>query len=137
MRTGNITTHFTWAEAADHEHHDDMTHEVVANVARVATMLEKVREIIDGSPLAISSWYRSPKHSIERAKKDGPGAHSTGLAVDVHCYNVADAWNLVNAAIKAGFTGIGIGQRKGAPRIIHMDTVPARQVAPRPAMWSY
>ena len=36
-----------------------------------------------GSPLTVTSGYRSPLHSIEAAKTTGPGSHATGRAVDI------------------------------------------------------
>jgi len=93
-----------------------------------------------GSPMTISSGYRSPKHSIEAAKiaKGGPGgAHTTGKAVDIAC-DRAFAYQVLSSALRAGFTGIGI-QQKGVSRFIHLDYIrpgDGFHVA-RPSIWSY
>jgi len=93
-----------------------------------------------GSPLVITSGYRSPKHSIEAAKiaKGGPrGAHTTGKAVDIAC-DRAFAYQVLSSALRAGFTGIGI-QQKGVSRFIHLDYIRPGDGfhVPRPSIWSY
>lgn len=81
-------------------------------------------------PMIITSGYRSPKHSIEVAKPK-PGAHSTGQACDIRVGPGEDVHDLVSLALRFGFTGIGISQRPGQPRFIHLDTIN------RKAIWSY
>ena len=93
-----------------------------------------------GSPMTISSGYRSPSHSIEAAKiaKGGPGgAHTTGKAVDIAC-DRAFAYQVLSSALRAGFTGIGI-QQKGVSLFIHLDYIrPGYGFhVPRPSIWSY
>jgi hypothetical protein len=44
--------------------------------------LDHLREAC-GFPFTITSGYRSPEHSIERSKANGPGMHSSGLACDI------------------------------------------------------
>ena len=68
--------------------------------------LEQCRYIFD-KPMVINSGYRSPKHSIEAAK-DKPGEHSQGMAADVACDSSRDRYDLVRAAIHAGFHRLGI-----------------------------
>lgn len=58
-------------------------------------------------PFVVTSGYRSPNHSIEKAKKK-PGMHSTGRAVDIAVNNGAQRYKLVKEAMSMGFTGIGI-----------------------------
>lgn len=82
-----------------------------------------------GKPMAITSGFRSAKHSAER-KKAKPGAHAQGKAVDVAVMG-EDALELVRLALSFGFTGIGVSQKAGGARYIHLDT------APRKAIWSY
>ena len=129
-----ISPHFQWSEAADEEGHDNMTSEVMENIRRMSNYLEKLRSMMD-RPLVITSWYRSPDHSIESKKEHGPGAHSTGLAVDIRHNGVTDAFNICKIAMHLGFTGIGVGKTKS---IVHLDLVKSRPgIAPRPAMWPY
>jgi uncharacterized protein YcbK (DUF882 family) len=58
--------------------------EIVANLMRVAAMLEKVRQACGGKPLHVTSGYRCPKHN---ANVGGAKAslHLTGKAADVTC----------------------------------------------------
>ncbi len=82
-----------------------------------------------GKPIVITSGYRSSRHSIE-ARKVQLGAHAQGIACDV-AVSGADAQMLVKLALDLGFTGIGVSQKSGASRFIHLD------IAPRRAIWSY
>lgn len=84
-----------------------------------------------GKPMAITSGYRSPQHSIE-ASKAQPGTHARGIAVDI-AVSGQDCYELMNLAVKHGFTGIGVAQ-KGAGRFLHIDTFKG---GPRPNVWSY
>ena len=82
-----------------------------------------------GKPMVITSGYRSPRHSIER-RKAAPGPHTTGKACDVALGGAA-AYELISIALRLGFTGIGVSQKAGGPRFIHLDTMT------RTAFWSY
>lgn len=73
-----------------------------------------------GFPFVITSGYRDPSHPIE-AKKAKPGTHSQGIAVDIAVFS-NHAYRILAAAPKFGFTGIGVSQRAGHPRFIHLDT---------------
>jgi hypothetical protein len=97
--------------------------------------LQQVRHEL-GSPMTISSGYRSLRHSIEAAK-DTPGAHATGKAVDVAC-DGAYAYQVLSAAMRAGFTGVGVKQT-GVSRFIHLDYIRPGDGfhVLRPVIWSY
>lgn len=86
------------------------------------------------APMNVSSGYRDPTHPVE-AKKDAPGAHTTGCAVDILVAG-GDALRLLQIALKHGFTGIGV-QQKGASRFIHLDDFEGIPSMPRPWIWSY
>ena len=92
--------------------------------------LDAIREEC-GFPFLISSGYRCPEHPIE-AKKEKPGAHSTGHAADI-AVTGEQAIRVLEIAIKHGIKRIGVNQ-KGGGRFIHLDTDPDR---PSPAIWSY
>ena len=79
-----------------------------------------------GFSFAITSGYRSPKHSIEAAKAK-PGTHAQGIAADIATTDAQQRFVIVSNAIKLGFQGIGI-----ARSFIHVDS---RKTAPR--VWSY
>lgn len=82
-----------------------------------------------GRGMTITSGFRSSKHSRE-AKKDTPGYHTKGLAADIACdFFAANA--IAKLAITAGFT-VGVSQRAGLPRFIHLDLRPGA-----PGLYSY
>ena len=83
-----------------------------------------------GKPMGINSGYRSPRHSIESAKAT-PGMHASGVACDISVGPGMDVHRLVEIAIRHGMTGIGISQRAGRPRFVHLD------MGERIACWSY
>lgn len=93
-------------------------------------------------PMVITSGYRCKDHEIEKAKKRGPGAHTTGKAIDV-AVDRGDAYRFLGLVFQWhspyegepswDFTGIGINQ-KGKQRFIHIDTVTE---GVRPTVWSY
>ena len=93
--------------------------------------LQKLREVY-GKPMRVTSGYRCPQHPIE-AKKASPGAHASGLAVDIGVEG-AEAYQVMKLAFELGFTGIGVNQ-KGTGRFIHLDVAGAP--FPRPTVWSY
>lgn len=82
-----------------------------------------------GRPMKITSGYRSPKHSIE-LRKNQPGPHTTGMACDVALGPGAEVWEFIYLAMQLGFTGIGVSQKSGRPRFIHLDLLAKR-------LWSY
>ena len=87
-------------------------------------------------PMVVTSGYRSRNHSAE-FKKDRPGTHAMGCAVDVECFGT-DALKLIELAIKHGFTGIGVKQHSDPnKRFIHLDDAPNATHRPRPWLWSY
>jgi len=53
---------------------------LLPNILRMATFMERVREIIN-EPLRITSWYRTPMHNIEIGGSP-TSRHLLGLAVD-------------------------------------------------------
>lgn len=87
--------------------------------------LDELRAIC-GFPFVITSGYRSPNHSIEKAKTK-PGMHSQGVACDISITNGVDRFKIVNNALRLGFTGVGV-----AKTFIHLDTRSST-----PVMWTY
>lgn len=82
-----------------------------------------------GKPIVITSGYRSKNHSVER-KKLAPGYHTKGMAVDIAC-SAIEAFRIVELAYKHGFRGIGISQRSGLGRFVHLD------IRETPIIYSY
>ena len=91
--------------------------------------IEKLDALRDacGFPFVITSGYRSPRHSIEAKKPNGPGRHARGDAADIAVVSGSQRHVIVANAIKLGFSGIGV-----AKGFIHVDT---RDTVP--VMWTY
>jgi hypothetical protein len=71
------------------------------------------------------------------ARKDKPGAHALGRAVDI-LVNGEEAYLLLCAALGHGFTGIGINQTGSREtRFIHLDDMRSEDGFSRPHLWSY
>ncbi|WP_375750947.1 D-Ala-D-Ala carboxypeptidase family metallohydrolase [Vibrio sp. HN007] len=85
-------------------------------------------------PFVVTSGYRCPKHP-EAMKKDEPGAHGHGQAVDI-AVSGSRALSMICAAPVYFFTGVGVKQ-KGKSRFIHLDDMEAAPSRPRPWIWSY
>lgn len=96
----------------------------------VRSYLNAIREDL-GFPMPVTSGYRCELHPIE-ARKETPGAHTTGKAVDIGVSR-EQAHKLIQTAIKHGCPRIGVNQ-KGAGRFIHLDWDTDR---PHPTVWSY
>jgi zinc D-Ala-D-Ala carboxypeptidase len=91
--------------------------------------LQQVRDVY-ARPMVITSGYRHRTHPIE-AVKSTPGAHATGLAADIRVGPGSDVNDLVFVAMSLGARGVGISQRAGRGRFVHLDLID------RTAMWSY
>ncbi len=78
-------------------------------------------------PFRITSGYRSPRHSIEAKKPNGPGQHSRGIAADIAVSNGAERYIIAGNAFKLGFSGIGIHKT-----FVHVDTRTTT-----PVLWPY
>ena len=87
--------------------------------------LDELRHACD-FPFTITSGYRDPGHSIEKAKST-PGTHARGIAADIYIGSGVEGYKIVKEAMRLGFTGIGV-----AKTFIHVDTR-----STRPVIWSY
>lgn len=98
-------------------------------------LMDKLQELRTkyGKPIDITSGYRCPQHPIE-AKKPTPGAHALGLAADIGVEG-AEAYRVLQLALELGFNGIGVQQKRGPGRFIHVDV--RNGELPTPAVWSY
>jgi len=89
-----------------------------------------------GFAFKVNSAYRCKDHPIE-APKEAPGAHTTGKAIDIQVSG-SNAHRLLDAALRAGFSGIGVSQRGShATRFLHLDKASNSEGRPRPGVWSY
>jgi len=80
-----------------------------------------------GFPFYITSGYRSPNHSIEKAKKT-PGQHAKGIAADIAVKDGVQRMQIVKQACALGFTGIGV-----AKGFVHVDIRDTNT----PVLWGY
>lgn len=87
-----------------------------------------------GFSFHVTSAYRCPDHPIE-ARKASPGAHASGRAIDIGVSH-EKAYRLVQGALEAGFTGIGVNQKNNS-RFVHLDDLEDSEGRPRPHIWSY
>lgn len=94
--------------------------------AEFVTKLDVLRDAC-GFPFRITSGYRSPRHSIEAKKPNGPGQHAYGIAADIAVNGGNQRFVIVENALKLGFTGIGV-----AKTFIHVDTREST-----PVLWLY
>ena len=84
-----------------------------------------------GFSFPVNSAYRCENHPIEAAKSK-PGAHSTGLAIDIGVSR-GQAFKVIELALSAGIKRIGVNQ-KGEGRFIHLDICDSKL---SPTIWSY
>lgn len=121
-RTGPITEHFDWEEAACRDG-TPVPPELEENVVKAAEMMEKVRMALGGRPIAPNSWYRTP--SYNRSVGGAPGSqHLQGNAVDFAVDHmtprqVQDAMVILQ---NLGIVG-GLGRYRG---FTHVDRGPKR-----------
>ena len=87
--------------------------------------LDELRGVC-GFPFAITSGYRSAKHSAERDTPNGPGTHARGVAADIRVENGADRMALVKNALSMGFSVIGV-----AKTFVHVDIR-----STKPVLWT-
>lgn len=90
--------------------------------SEVLDLLQAIRDELK-TPVIVTSGYRCEDHPTE-AKKQVPGAHTHGLAVDISCGSLL-ARRIVKVALSLDVPRIGISQRMGAPRFVHLDLVTA------------
>lgn len=81
-----------------------------------------------GIPLVINCAYRSPEW--EKSKdRSGSGDHPQGKAVDIRCNSSDTRFKILRAALKLGFTRIGV-----AKTYIHVGT---GKNLPEKVIWMY
>ncbi len=81
----NITPHFTYDELThtDHRKFDNTPNEVeLANLKRLADLLEQVKVVLGGKPIMINSAFRSKQVNDAVGSKD-TSQHRLGCAADI------------------------------------------------------
>lgn len=101
--------------------------------ADILDVLQHIRTAL-GKPLTVSSVYRCPEHPEEKVKPK-PGEHSLGLAADLPCHSDV-AMRIVQAAVFVGVNRVGVSQRSGRERFIHIGLATEEQGFPV-ALYSY
>ena len=98
--------------------------------------MEALQDLRDKfGPMNPTSGYRCAEHPLEKRKRNGPGTHASGMAVDI-AVDRADAVRFLRLALaddKERFTGFGIKQKGRGARFIHLDGTSKN----RPTIWSY
>ena len=105
----NVTTHFTSSELIC-----KCGCGKISMNPEFISKLEELREWL-GRPVYITSGFRCVDHN--RAVGGSPRSyHIKGRAVDIVCESSADRYQLLAAAIRLGFGGIGIDKS-----FVHVD----------------
>lgn len=65
--------------------------------------------LITGVPMILTSAYRSFDWEISKGRT-GTGDHPQGKGADIQCTTTGQRHRFLNAAIRAGFSRIGIGK---------------------------
>lgn len=76
--------------------------------------LDQARDIA-GIPFRVNCAYRSVEWDKSKGRP-GDSAHTRGKAFDIACTKTNDRFAIINSALQAGFTRIGI-----YPTFIHLD----------------
>lgn len=92
-------------------------------------MLNKARAI-DGKPWKINSAYRCSKHNASVGGKK-TSAHLHGCAADISAPTSARKFEIVSAAMQAGFNRIGVGKN-----FVHLDSDTSAG-HPANVLWTY
>ena len=95
----------------------------------MVSLLQQLRNEV-GSSIRLSSAYRCPSWNKEVGGHPS-SSHMEGLAVDILCSG-EKALKVVESAIKLGFTGVGISQKKGQ-KFVHLDV----KHTETKRLWSY
>jgi zinc D-Ala-D-Ala carboxypeptidase len=73
---------------------------ILGRLSAVAQQMEKVRDLLGGKPIRVSSGYRSP--AVNRAVNGArTSAHCLGYAVDFTCAEVGDPFAVCSAIARA------------------------------------
>lgn len=87
-----------------------------------------------GKAIRVGSGYRHPTHPVEAAKGHGNGEHTQGRCIDTPV-SPENAFELMKLAINMGATRIGVSQKSGAARFLHIGL--GGPGLPTPRIWSY
>ncbi len=97
-------------------------------------MIVAIRKEAD-FPFVITSAYRCPEYNAKVSDTGPNGPHTTGMAMDIKC-DGEQAWHILNLAYHFSMPGVGVRQKEGEARYVHLDDCDAEKF-PRPRAWSY
>jgi zinc D-Ala-D-Ala carboxypeptidase len=101
---------------------------VLANLKRLAAVLEQVRELLGGTPIVVSSGYRSP--NLNKAVGGAQNsAHLSGLAVDFTAPHFGSVMTTAKAIAKSDIAFDQLIFEYG--RWVHLGLAPASVAAKR------
>ena len=92
------------------------------------TLLDEMRHKA-GRGFTINSGWRCRNHPEEK-KKDKPGAHNQGTAVDIKVSGGSERFEIIQLGLAVGMVGIGV-----ANSFVHVDS--GHKTSPRPMAWKY
>lgn len=87
-----------------------------------------------GRPMKVTSGYRHPTHPEEAKKGHSNGEHTKGCSADIGLSN-PEVYIVASLAMQRGFTRIGVSQKSGSARFLHLG-IGGPGLA-TPALWSY
>lgn len=90
--------------------------------------VEKLFRVWRVEPFMCSSAFRSVEYELSRSRS-GKSSHCKGVAVDIICLDNLHRFRLVEAALNAGFTRIGISKN-----FVHLDS-DSSKISQR--IWTY
>jgi uncharacterized protein YcbK (DUF882 family) len=90
-------------------------------------LLDMAREI-SGIAFVINSGYRTDAQNKKVSGKLN-SSHLKGYAIDVACNDSVKRFKIINAALKVGFTRIGVGET-----FVHLDNDPSKA---QNVIWTY
>lgn len=99
----NLSEHFTLEELThtDHREFDNTPNaSEIANLTRLAALLEQVKSVIGGKPVMVNSAFRSKKVNDAVGSKD-TSQHRTGCAADIRIPGMTPD-EVVRAVIASG-----------------------------------
>lgn len=99
----NLTEHFTLEELThtNHRQFDNTPNgDEVANLTRLALLLEQVKSALDGKPIMVNSAFRSKQVNDSVGSKD-TSQHRLGCAADIRVPGVTPD-QVVRAVVSAG-----------------------------------
>jgi len=130
VKTRRLSRHFTLEElivsqAAARRGIDNMpSPEIIRNLRRLAALLEKIRALLGGTPILVSSAYRCPELNTAVGGSKA-SAHMAGLAADFTAPGYGDVYQVARKISQSKIRYDQLIHEYGA--WIHIGLVPGRR----------